>query len=207
MAECLRDSGHDAPSPSPHISLINPLQGSALYGSAESSTARPARGQGIDYGFVSTVDAEKRRQGIRDVGYGIRDTWVDPAEAIPEIAPLTVGREDAQMVRSRIRSDCLRELARGSDFLMGDWDDPPGDRTSDTSYSCPRVLSLHLASGAALTWWNGQIRTLGPEAYAMTWEVLKKKMTDKYCPQGEIKKLEIELWNLKVRGNDIPALY
>nr|GEV01347.1 putative reverse transcriptase domain-containing protein [Tanacetum cinerariifolium] len=29
-------------------------------------------------------------------------------------------------------------------------------------------------------------------------EVLKKKMTDKYCPQGKIKKLEIELWNLKV---------
>ncbi|GJT64329.1 putative reverse transcriptase domain-containing protein [Tanacetum coccineum] len=59
--------------------------------------------------------------------------------------------------------------------------------------------------GAALTWWNGQIRTLGPEAYAMTWEVLKKKMTDKYYPQGEIKKLEIELWNLKVKGNDVPA--
>ncbi|GJZ25481.1 putative reverse transcriptase domain-containing protein [Tanacetum coccineum] len=59
--------------------------------------------------------------------------------------------------------------------------------------------------GAALTWWNGQIRTLDPEAYAMTWEVLKKKMTDKYCPQGEIKKLEIELWDLKVKGNDVPA--
>ncbi|GJS11371.1 reverse transcriptase domain-containing protein [Tanacetum coccineum] len=38
--------------------------------------------------------------------------------------------------------------------------------------------------GAALTWWNGQIRTLGPEAYAMTWEVLKRKMTDKYLSQG-----------------------
>ncbi|GJR36838.1 putative reverse transcriptase domain-containing protein [Tanacetum coccineum] len=59
--------------------------------------------------------------------------------------------------------------------------------------------------GAALTWWNGQIRTLGPEAYAMTWEVLKRKMTDKYYSQGEIKKLEIELWNLKVKGNDVPA--
>ncbi|GKB61434.1 hypothetical protein Tco_0917620 [Tanacetum coccineum] len=56
--------------------------------------------------------------------------------------------------------------------------------------------------GAALTWWNGQIRTLGPEAYAMTWEVLKKKMMDKYCPQGEIKKLEIEMWNLKVKGKN-----
>nr|GEV16142.1 putative reverse transcriptase domain-containing protein [Tanacetum cinerariifolium] len=57
--------------------------------------------------------------------------------------------------------------------------------------------------GAALTWWNGQIRTLGPDAYTMTWEIPKKKMTDKYCPQGEIKKLEIELWNLKVKGNDV----
>ncbi|GKB26570.1 putative reverse transcriptase domain-containing protein [Tanacetum coccineum] len=59
--------------------------------------------------------------------------------------------------------------------------------------------------GAALTWWNSQIRTLGPDAYSMTWEVLKKKMTDKYCPQGEVKKLEIELWNLKVKGNDVPT--
>ncbi|GKF63419.1 hypothetical protein Tco_0186867, partial [Tanacetum coccineum] len=29
----------------------------------ESSTARPTRGQGINYGFVSIVDAEARRQG------------------------------------------------------------------------------------------------------------------------------------------------
>nr|GFB29161.1 hypothetical protein [Tanacetum cinerariifolium] len=35
--------------------------------------------------------------------------------------------------------------------------------------------------------------------------VLKKKMTDKYCLLGEVKKLEIELWNLKVRDNNIPA--
>nr|GEV84080.1 putative reverse transcriptase domain-containing protein [Tanacetum cinerariifolium] len=32
--------------------------------------------------------------------------------------------------------------------------------------------------GAALTWWNNQIRSLGPDAYSMTWEVLKKKMMD-----------------------------
>ncbi|GJY30512.1 hypothetical protein Tco_0414007 [Tanacetum coccineum] len=51
------------------------------YEIGDSSTARPTRGRGIDYGFVSTVDVEERRQGIRDVGYGVRDTWVDPAEA------------------------------------------------------------------------------------------------------------------------------
>nr|GFB70244.1 reverse transcriptase domain-containing protein [Tanacetum cinerariifolium] len=58
---------------------------------------------------------------------------------------------------------------------------------------------------ATLTWWNSQIRTLGPDAYTMTCSVLKKKMTDKYYPLGEVKKLEIELWNLKVRHNNIPA--
>nr|GEV61341.1 ATP phosphoribosyltransferase 1, chloroplastic [Tanacetum cinerariifolium] len=57
----------------------------------ESYTARPTRGQGIDYGFVSTLDAKARRRGIKEVGYGIRDTWVDPAEIVPKIAPMTVG--------------------------------------------------------------------------------------------------------------------
>ncbi|GKD01043.1 hypothetical protein Tco_1171317, partial [Tanacetum coccineum] len=51
----------------------------------------------IDYGFVSTVDAEERRHGIRDVGYGIGDTWVDPAEAVPEIAPMTVGEVNTRV--------------------------------------------------------------------------------------------------------------
>ncbi|GJZ06935.1 hypothetical protein Tco_0540728 [Tanacetum coccineum] len=37
--------------------------------------------------------------------------------------------------------------------------------------------------GAALTWWNGHVRTLGHDAaYAMTWGTFKKKLTDKYCP-------------------------
>ncbi|GKE93409.1 putative reverse transcriptase domain-containing protein, partial [Tanacetum coccineum] len=35
-------------------------------------------------------------------------------------------------------------------------------------------------------------------AYAITWTELKKKMTDKYCLRGEIKKLEAELLNLKI---------
>ncbi|GKG13668.1 hypothetical protein Tco_0350628, partial [Tanacetum coccineum] len=51
----------------------------------------------------STIDAKERRQGIRDVGYGIRDTWVDPADAVPEIAPdLYALLGDAQDSRSRI---------------------------------------------------------------------------------------------------------
>ncbi|GKC51147.1 putative reverse transcriptase domain-containing protein [Tanacetum coccineum] len=51
--------------------------------------------------------------------------------------------------------------------------------------------------GSALTWWNSHVRTVGHDiAYAMTWTNLKKKMTDKYCPSGEIKKLKVEMCNL-----------
>ncbi|GJX41973.1 putative reverse transcriptase domain-containing protein [Tanacetum coccineum] len=48
--------------------------------------------------------------------------------------------------------------------------------------------------GIALTWWNSHARTVTNEvAYAMTWSDLKKKMTTKYCPRNEIKKIEAEL--------------
>ncbi|GKA22657.1 putative reverse transcriptase domain-containing protein [Tanacetum coccineum] len=46
--------------------------------------------------------------------------------------------------------------------------------------------------------------TIGNDvAYAMIWTELKKKITDKYCLRTEIKKLEVELWELKVKGTDI----
>ncbi|GJU19299.1 putative reverse transcriptase domain-containing protein [Tanacetum coccineum] len=58
--------------------------------------------------------------------------------------------------------------------------------------------------GNALTWWNSHVRTVGNDvAYPMTWTELKKKMTDKYCSRTEIKKLEVELWDLKVKGTDV----
>ncbi|GJZ36469.1 putative reverse transcriptase domain-containing protein [Tanacetum coccineum] len=63
-----------------------------------------------------------------------------------------------------------------------------------------KMESVFNISGCAI---ENQIRTLGPDAYSMNWEGLKKKMTDKYCPQGEIKKLEIEfVGNLKTQDMD-----
>ncbi|GKF37959.1 hypothetical protein Tco_0114717 [Tanacetum coccineum] len=81
-------------------------------------------------------------KGISKVGYGIRDTWVDPAEAVPEIAPMTMGEvntmvtelaelhehdtqdlyalpEDAQDGRTRISQRVAMDSQR-VDLLMGD---------------------------------------------------------------------------------------
>ncbi|GKF97463.1 reverse transcriptase domain-containing protein, partial [Tanacetum coccineum] len=65
-------------------------------------------------------------------------------------------------------------------------------------------FSTYTLLGSALTWWNFHVRTVGHDvAYVMTWADLKKKMTDKYCLRGEIKKLEVKLWNLKVKDTDV----
>nr|GEX40713.1 hypothetical protein [Tanacetum cinerariifolium] len=57
----------------------------------ESST----RGRGVDYGFSDTFEAEMRHRGIREVGYGIRDTWIDPVEAVHEMASTTLEKDDS----------------------------------------------------------------------------------------------------------------
>ncbi|GJU16328.1 hypothetical protein Tco_1144294 [Tanacetum coccineum] len=61
-----------------------------------------------------TVDAEERRQGIRDVGYGIREYLVDPAERKYQIAPMTV-EED----KTRIVGDSMDGEGGGICFLIG----------------------------------------------------------------------------------------
>ncbi|GKE44721.1 hypothetical protein Tco_1472005 [Tanacetum coccineum] len=62
------------------------------YEVGESLTAapRPTGGHGIDYGFIGTLDAETRYQRAKEVGYRIRDVWVDPIEAVEEVAMTTL---------------------------------------------------------------------------------------------------------------------
>ncbi|GJT62860.1 putative reverse transcriptase domain-containing protein [Tanacetum coccineum] len=77
-------------------------------------------------------------------------------------------------------------------------------RISNCSVENQIKFSTCTLLAGALTWWNSHVMTVTHDvAYSMTWVDLKKKMTDKYCPRNEMKKLEAELWNLKVIGTDV----
>nr|GEY04169.1 putative reverse transcriptase domain-containing protein [Tanacetum cinerariifolium] len=126
----------------------------------ESSTARPTGGRGIDYGFVSTLDAEMQQTETAE----LRETD---------------RRRQAQMVETlRVMGDMRREM---DDIKIMAPVTRQGPRTlpNDTN---PNNMTLESVQ-----------------------EELKKKMTEKYYPQGKIKKLEIKLWNLKVKENNVPA--
>nr|GEU93793.1 retrotransposon protein, putative, Ty3-gypsy subclass [Tanacetum cinerariifolium] len=246
-AEVERLLAMPTPSPSPLTSLSPPSAGERLarYEIRESSTARPTGDRGIDYGFVSTLDAEARRRGIREVRYGIRDTWVDLAETVPEIAPKTVGEDNRTRISQRVTMD-----SQCVDLLMEDriahqetiqivkdeayvareaWAHSIGLsqamqqteiaelRETDRRRQAQMVETLRVMGDmrremgtegvVSLTRWIEKMESMFQISGCAieNQEVLKKKMTDKYCPQGKIKNLEIELWNLKVKGNDVPA--
>ncbi|GJZ30137.1 putative reverse transcriptase domain-containing protein, partial [Tanacetum coccineum] len=275
------------------------------------------QGPRADYGFVGTMDTEIRRQRAEEVGYGIRDVWVDPREAVEEVAPMTLewsilggsvsleawdAQEELDYDLRDATADHMRqaEIAalrtfdhtrqeqlvqtltlmqslqgwvttlqgqvtalQGQQGLFRGPAQPvapeeagssfidqastkmapkrttrarPAPETTTTTTSVTNaqlqamidqgvllhwhhVMQLGMAMTAipwervsgglnallesALTWWNSHVRIVGQDvAYAMTWTDLRKKMTDKYCPRNEMKKLEVELWNLKVKELD-----
>nr|GFC20243.1 hypothetical protein [Tanacetum cinerariifolium] len=63
------------------------------YEVGESST----RGREVDYRFADAVEDEIRHRGIREVGYGISDTSIDPVEAVPEMAPTTLKKVNTRV--------------------------------------------------------------------------------------------------------------
>ncbi|GJX02346.1 putative reverse transcriptase domain-containing protein [Tanacetum coccineum] len=99
------------PSPSPPISLSPPSAGERLarlqYKIGESSSARPTRDRGIDYGICCTVDAVERRQGIRRCWIELRSreyamTW-----------EVTHEKDDGQVLFDRAKSR-IRILSYGT---------------------------------------------------------------------------------------------
>ncbi|GJX62770.1 reverse transcriptase domain-containing protein [Tanacetum coccineum] len=56
----------------------------------------------------------------------------------------------------------------------------------------------------ALSWWNAYAQPMGvDQANQITWTELKRLLTNKYCPRTEVRKMEDELYNLTVKGNDL----
>nr|GEV65661.1 putative reverse transcriptase domain-containing protein [Tanacetum cinerariifolium] len=72
----------------------------------------------------------------------------------------------------------------------------------------PFYFNVTFATGTlpddALSWWNAYTQPIGIEqANKITWTELKRLLTNKYCAQNEVKKMEDEFYNLIVKGNDL----
>ncbi|GKC18037.1 putative reverse transcriptase domain-containing protein, partial [Tanacetum coccineum] len=68
-----------------------------------------------------------------------------------------------------------------------------------------KFASSTLLDGA-LTWWNVYVHSVTLDtAHATPWSDFKAMFILKYCPRNEVKQMENELWNLKVKGTNLTA--
>nr|GEU28955.1 reverse transcriptase domain-containing protein [Tanacetum cinerariifolium] len=74
--------------------------------------------------------------------------------------------------------------------------------------NCTEDCKVKFATGTltkdALSWYNSYAKPIGIEqADKIAWTELKSLLTNKYCPQNKVKKIEGEFYNLIVKGNDL----
>nr|GEZ98496.1 reverse transcriptase domain-containing protein [Tanacetum cinerariifolium] len=118
-----------------------------------------------------------------------------------EIWTLTLKGDDIEAYNNRFHELALmcpdlvpNEKKKIERYMKGFPERIKGNITSARPTSLHEAVNLagfETIKRVALTWWNSHVKTVTLEvAQALPWKTLKKMMTDKYCPRGEIKKLE-----------------
>nr|GEW31858.1 putative reverse transcriptase domain-containing protein [Tanacetum cinerariifolium] len=152
---------------------------------------------------VKAVDREESETGMRGPAEGRRIVEVES-----EVVTLTV-----EEIEAREAAMNLKPLNENEDEQEGE----NGGNGNGVARECtfqdflkckPHNFSRTKGdvglTRCALTWCNSYKRTIDVDAaYAMKWAGLMKLMTEVYCPRKEIQKMETELWNLTVKGNDL----
>nr|GEU76170.1 hypothetical protein [Tanacetum cinerariifolium] len=177
--------------------------------SSSAPTARTTRGFRADYDFVVTLDDEIRREP-KKLGRRMTDFVTTIRQDTDEI----YGRLDNKHDDRLLMSGQLNMLRRDRRYVITYYSVSTTVKDCRMAGSSPHMTDTASrgtdsakdttdTDGSIAETTNSHVKTAGPDvAYAMTWTNLKKKMTDKYCPMGEIKKLEVELWNLNVKESD-----
>nr|GFA97126.1 hypothetical protein [Tanacetum cinerariifolium] len=142
----------------------------------------------IDQGVTTTLVARDSRTGA------MIDQGVTAALAARDALRSTNGDDSHNSGTGVRRTDRATRECTYTDFLNNCAVENQVKFATCTLYS------------VALTWWNTHVKIVGHEAaYGMPWKMLMKMMTEKYCPRNEIRKLEMELWDLKVKGTDLAS--
>nr|GEY32227.1 reverse transcriptase domain-containing protein [Tanacetum cinerariifolium] len=163
-----------------------------------------------DYGFADTVEAEMRHRGIGEVGYGIRDTWIDLAEAVPEMAPTTLEKVNTRVtelaeLHEHDTQDLYALLEDAQDVTRQGQNPPPPNTNTPPHHMTLESVQAMIDQALLRNSTNGDGSVVGLTRWIKKMESVFNSSGCAIENQGELKKLEIELWNLKVKGNDIPT--
>nr|GEZ80208.1 hypothetical protein [Tanacetum cinerariifolium] len=192
--------------------------------SSSTAAARPAGGLRADYDFVVTMDREIMRDPEREKQMAPKRTTRSTADQETINATSVTNAQQQAMIDQGVTA----ALAARDALRSTNGDDSHNSRTGvrrteratrECTYTdflkCQPLPVKGTEGVASLSQWCERMEfvfhisncaTVGHEAaYGMSWKTLMKMMTDKYCPRNEIRKLEMELWDLKVKGTDLTS--
>ncbi|GJX47067.1 putative reverse transcriptase domain-containing protein [Tanacetum coccineum] len=151
-----------------------------------------------------------------------RSTRVPPVTPAPNATTTTVTEAQLQALINQGVAAAMAEASRVRNGYNSNGSGPrPAQTARECSYSeflkCKPLDFKGTEGVVGLTRWFEKMESVFSisncpaanhyleAAHAMPWAALKKMMTDKYCPRGKIKKIETEMWNLKVKGTNMVA--
>nr|GEU53867.1 hypothetical protein [Tanacetum cinerariifolium] len=166
-------------------------------------TARPTGGFRADYGFVSTLDAKIRRDPDKEIDFvttvrqdtdeiyrRLDDAHDDRLLMIGQFNSLCRDRRSyartARLIESEARASREAWALEGQSELLVNAPTPTFLIVNHYLSKAPKEL-LVFRSGVK------------------EWSLSFTSATAKYCPRNEIRKLERELWELKVKGTDLAS--
>nr|GEW38176.1 putative reverse transcriptase domain-containing protein [Tanacetum cinerariifolium] len=157
------------------------------------SFAAAARALRSQYNFVDTV---KAGQGLIRSPSHDTQTMARAPDRVEDVGYVRALQAFERRMMTSIEELNLRALLARLETLETHISRMKWQRQSAEDLAVTQMMHIHTlkarahtdmvkdagSSCAALTLWNGHIRTLGHKAaYDMTWGTLKKKLTDKYC--------------------------
>ncbi|GJV48587.1 reverse transcriptase domain-containing protein [Tanacetum coccineum] len=147
------------------------------------------------------------------------DAFADSVAAALEVQATTMASTDNPNRNTRLRETPVakkgtyKEFMSCQHFYFNGTEGAVGlirwfERTKSvfSCSNCTEDCKVKFATGTltedALSWWNSYAKPIGiKQADKIAWTELKSLLTNKYCPRTEVKKMEVEFYNLVMKGN------
>ncbi|GJS16510.1 putative reverse transcriptase domain-containing protein [Tanacetum coccineum] len=152
----------------------------------------------------------KVMQAFYKRGYSSTSTSVLPTSALPQ--DFEIGESSGKTSVER-HEEQIEEILNHLDELSLDRIEHIEDKIKGLGQVFSRSKyaeenKVTFATGTltddSLSWWNAYAQPMGvDQANQITCTELKRLLTNKYCPRTEVRKMEDELYNLIVKGNDL----
>ncbi|GJW21052.1 reverse transcriptase domain-containing protein [Tanacetum coccineum] len=115
-----------------------------------------------------------------------------------------------KVARSTIAASFMHENFRGTEGVVGltRWFEKLESQfgISNVAEGDRVKFASSILLDGALNWWNVYVRFVTLDTTHVTpWSDFKAMFIRKYCPRNEVKQMENELWNLKVKGTNLTA--